>query len=220
MALGLARRQADPGTAEHLERIEREADLLNRLIGHVLTMARVESGIDLQQKKVFDLSALLEEVAADGDYEARGRKCGVKFTRSAACMVEGAPEVLRYAIENVVRNAVRYTAPGSNVEITLEPQGRWPNQRAVIEVRDHGPGVPEDELVNLFVRFHRVPNGARQDSGGTGLGLAITERAFRLHEGRVSAANAPGGGLVVTLELPMLSANPSQNARISTPNAE
>jgi len=216
VALGLARRHANAEVSGHLDRIERETDHLNRLIGQLLTMARVESEIDFQPKKIFDLGLLVEEVAADGDYEARSRGSGVKFTPPFRCRVEGSPEILRYAIENVVRNAVQHTAPGTDVEITLETQGRWPNQRAILQVRDHGAGIPEEEMKNLFVRFRRVVNGVRQDSSSTGLGLAITERAFRLHGGRVAAASAPGGGLIVTLELPMLSSD-SQPASVHAP---
>jgi signal transduction histidine kinase len=97
---------------------------------------------------------------------------------------------------------VRYTAEGTKVVISMECQRARCGPRAIIEVRDHGAGVPDDALAELFVAFHQVVNDMRQD--GTGLGLAITDRAFRLHGGKVTAANAPGGGLVVTLELPMV----------------
>jgi signal transduction histidine kinase len=205
VALGLVREGADPETSEHLDRIERETDRLNKLIGQLLTMARVDSGVDLEQKKVFDLGLLMEEVAADGDYEARSRNCAVEFSQPAECMIEGAPEMLRSAVENVVRNAVRYTAEGTNVLISMECHRAGCGSRAIIQVRDHGAGVPDDAIAELFLPFHQLIDGMRQD--GTGLGLAITERAFRLHGGNVTAANAPGGGLVVTLELPTLDSN-------------
>jgi signal transduction histidine kinase len=207
VALGLAWQDANPQTAEHLERIEQEADYLNRLIGQLLTMARVDSGVDLQEKKVFDLGVLVQEVAADGDFEARNRNCIVEFESPREWLIEGAPEMLRSAVENVVRNAVQHTAEGTDVEISMECRRDGETPQAVIQVRDHGAGVPEDDLANLFRRFHRVTNGVRQDPEGTGLGLAITECAFRLHGGRVTAANAAGGGLVVSLELPILNSN-------------
>jgi signal transduction histidine kinase len=207
VALGLARQDANPETSEHLERIEREADNLNRLIGQLLTMARVDSGVDLQQKKVFDVGILVQEVAADGNFEARNRNCIVKFSPPRECLIEGAPEMLRSAVENVVRNAVHQTAEGTEVEISMECRRDGGMPQAVIQVRDHGAGIPEEELANVFHRFHRVTGGVRQDPEGTGLGLAITECAFRLHGGRVTAANAAGGGLVVRLELPILNPN-------------
>jgi two-component system, OmpR family, sensor histidine kinase CpxA len=207
LALGLARQRANPEVFEHLDRIERETDRLNKLIGQLLSLARIESGVDLQQSKVFDLSLLVQEVASDGDYEARGRNCSVKFEHSFECSVKGAPEMVRGAVENVVRNAVRHTARGTSVDVAIEcrPKGRI--SHAVIQVRDHGTGVSESDLANLFIPFHRVVDGIRKDPDGTGLGLAIAERAFRLHGGSVTAANAAGGGLVVTLELPVLEFN-------------
>jgi two-component system, OmpR family, sensor histidine kinase CpxA len=203
LALGLARQRTNPEAMEHLDRIERETERLNKLIGQLLSLARIESGVDLQQKKVFDLGLLVQEVASDGDYEARGRNCSVRFDQSFECAVEGAPEMLRGAVENVVRNAVRHTAVGTTVHVAMEchPNGR--NSHAVIQVRDHGTGVPENELTDLFTPFYRVIDGVRKDPDGSGLGLAIAERAFRLHGGGVTAANAADGGLVVTLELPI-----------------
>ena len=203
LALGLARQRTNPEAMKHLDRIERETERLNKLIGQLLSLARIESGVDLQQKKVFDLGLLVQEVASDGDYEARGRNCSVRFDQSFECSVEGAPEMLRGAVENVVRNAVRHTAEGTTVEVAIECQPKGRNSHAIIQVRDHGTGVPENELTDLFAPFHRVVDGVRNDPDGTGLGLAIAERAFRLHGGNVTAANAADGGLVVTLELPI-----------------
>lgn len=203
LALGLARQRTNPEAMEHLDRIERETERLNKLIGQLLSLARIESGVDLQQKRVFDLGLLVQEVASDGDYEARGRNCSVRFDQSFECPVEGAPEMLRGAVENVVRNAVRHTAAGTTVNVAMECQPNGRNSHAVIRVRDHGTGVPENELTDLFTPFHRVIDGVRKDPDGAGLGLAIAERAFRLHGGGVTANNAADGGLVVTLELPM-----------------
>lgn len=202
IALGLARQEANPETSEHLDRIELETNRLNELIGQLLMLARANSGIDLQRKKVFDLGILVQEVAADSDYEARSRNCAVKFEPHFECMVEGAPEMVRGAVENVVRNAVRHTAEGTDVEIALECPGGPVKSCAVIQVRDHGPGVPTEELRKIFLPFHRVVDGLRPENDRTGLGLAITERTFQLYGGKVSASNAPEGGLIVTLELP------------------
>lgn len=202
LALGLARQRANSATLEHLDRIELETDRLNKLIGQLLSWAKIESGVDLPKKKVFDLCAIVQEVACDGDYEARSRNGSVKFEPRLECQVEGEPEMIRGAVENVVRNAIRHTAEGTNVEIALEYRNGMTTPLAVIRVRDHGTGVPENELPNLFIPFHRVMNGVRKYPDGTGLGLAIAERAFRFHGGNVTAANAADGGLIVTLELP------------------
>jgi two-component system sensor histidine kinase CpxA len=171
----------------------------------LLTLARVESGVDLEKKEVFDLGLLVQGVASDGDYEARSRDCGVKFTSTSEFPVEGAPEMLRGAVENVVRNAIRYTAIGTDVEISIDRKNSNSHSNAVIRVRDHGMGMPEKDLAHLFIPFHRGSDETRKTSDGAGLGLAIAERAFRLHGGKVTANNASEGGLIVTLELPTVS---------------
>jgi len=209
LALGLARQRTSPEALEHLNRIELETDRLNKLIGQLLNLARIESGVDLQGKKAFDLGVLVQEVASDGDYEARNRNCSVKFEQGFPCIIEGAPEILRGAIENVVRNAVRHTNDGTSVDISLDCETERGFPFANIRVRDHGTGIADEDLVHLFTPFHRVAEGVRRDPAGAGLGLAIAERAFRLHGGNVTAANAPDGGLVVTLELPVLTRNGS-----------
>lgn len=203
VALGLARQHSEPSTSKHLDRIELETDRLNALIGQLLTMARVDSGVDLDRQTVFDLAAVVDEVATDADYEARSRQCAVQFDRRRVCRVQGAREMLRGAIENVVRNAVRHTADKTTVEISTD----WNDaggKRAVIQIRDHGPGIPTDAVNTLFTPFRRHTNGGRQSHDGTGLGLAITRRAFEVHGGTATAENAMGGGFLVTLELPML----------------
>ncbi|MCU1382946.1 MAG: Periplasmic sensor signal transduction histidine kinase precursor [Acidobacteria bacterium] len=203
VALGLARQRNSQPTSEHLDRIETEAVRLNKLIGQLLTMARMDSGLDLERPTRFDLGSVVEEVSTDADYEARQRGCAVAFSQRGACAVEGAREMLRGAIENVVRNAVRHTEAATRVEVSLECRHEGDRARAIIEVRDHGPGVPEDAVANLFVPFNRVLNDGVSNPERTGLGLAITRRTFEVHGGSATAANAPGGGFIVTLALPL-----------------
>jgi signal transduction histidine kinase len=106
-------------------------------------------------------------------------------------------------VENVVRNAVRYTREGMAVEIALRSVQEEGALYAVISVRDYGPGVPEESLTKLFLPFYRVAEARDRQSGGTGIGLAITERSIRLHSGTVTASNATGGGLLVEIRLPV-----------------
>jgi two-component system sensor histidine kinase CpxA len=203
VALGLARQRSSEPTSIHLDRIELEADRLNTLIGQLLKMARVESGVDLEAPIEFDLASVVEEVSADAGYEARHRDCTVWFEPGRPCIVQGAREMLRGAVENVVRNAVRHTAAQTTVEITLDRQEAAGRRLAVIRVRDHGAGVANDALDGLFTPFHRIAPGALAPNDGTGLGLAITKRTFEVHHGHVRAVNVPDGGLLVTLELPI-----------------
>ncbi len=202
VALGLVRQRAGADAAAPLDRIEREAERLNELIGKLLSLARMEAASQPPEHAPVHLDDLLAEVAADAEFEAQERGCTVRLIapgRSKPCLVMGSDELLRSAVENVVRNAVRYTGPGTQVEITLECR----NGTAEIAVRDHGSGVPDSELPNLFRPFYRLTGARERQTGGTGLGLAITDRAVRLHGGRVEAANAPGGGLSVKIDLPL-----------------
>src|SRR5436309_639282 len=202
VALGLLRQASPEGTPEYLNRIAQEADRLDKLIGQLLTLTRIESGIESTQREKFDLTNLVQEVAADGDFEARAHGGEVKVIHADACAMSGVPEMLRSAIENVVRNAIRYTPAETAVELTLKQTDDPKKPGALLRVRDHGSGVPERLLSDIFVPFHRVEGGAAGNSQGAGLGLAIAERIVRMHNGSIRARNAPDGGLIVEMELP------------------
>lgn len=188
----------------YLTRMRRESERLNALIGQLLTLARLESGSARVEETPLDLARMLSEIAQDADFEARSRDCRVQISHSAALWTRGAPELVHSAIENVVRNAVNYTAKQSVVALSLQAESdRAGRDWALIRVLDWGDGVPESALQNLFRPFYRVADARDRQSGGTGLGLAITERALRLHGGKVEAHNAPGSGLVVELRFPL-----------------
>lgn len=202
LALEIARRSDGLEAASALERIELEAGRLNALIGKLLMLARLESGADQIERATVDMAELLEELVADADFEARGRNCTVRIVSIENCYVAGSRELLRSAVENVLRNAVRHTRENTEVTVKLGYGTDGGPQCAEIEVRDNGPGVPESSLADLFSPFYRVGDARDRKQGGTGLGLAITERAVKLHGGQVRAENAPGGGLRVTIGLP------------------
>jgi len=206
VALALARQRSGAEAEAPLDRIESEAEQLNSLIGRVLSLARFESGAVEFEFNEVDLTRLVEDIAADADFEADPKGTSVRVSAAGRWSVPGNEPLLRSAIENVVRNAVRYTAPGSAVEIEVtgeQPSPHAQGQQVTITVRDHGPGVPDDQLGELFKPFYRQADARDRQSGGTGLGLSITDRAVRLHGGTVSAANAPGGGLIVSITLPL-----------------
>ena len=205
VALGLVRDTAGAEAAEDLDRIELEAGRLNTMIGQLLTLSRLESGEQVAEHTPINVPRLVQEIAADADFEARSRQGSVQVVASVECVTTGTESLLRSAIENVVRNAVRYTHEGTTVEISLsrERPAEAGAEHVVIRVRDHGPGVPEEALAHLFRPFYRVADARDRQTGGTGLGLAITERAVRLHNGTVTAANAPDGGLLVEIRLPI-----------------
>jgi two-component system sensor histidine kinase CpxA len=199
VALGLARRRSGSETQPSLDRIEKEAERLNELIGRLLTIARLESGEEGIESEPVDLDILVDEVAQDANYEAQTRNCRVRVEAEPNCVVNGNPGLLRSAIENVVRNAIRYTAEGTEVVLSLLRD----DGDVVIRIGDSGPGVPEESLDKLFRPFYRIDDARGRQTGGVGLGLSITERAVRLHGGTVCAVNRPQGGLVVEIRLPV-----------------
>ena len=203
VALSLARKRASEEAGEYLDRIGLEADRLDKLIGQLLTLARIESGVDAGLRTTFDLTNLVHEVAADGDFEGRTRSRAVKVIAADPCTMSGLEEMLRSAIENVVRNAIRHTNSDTSVDITLKKQSNGRVSSAILEIRDHGPGVPESFLPEIFLPFRRAPGQSESELNGAGLGLAITERVVLLHKGEVRAANAVGGGLSVEIVLPL-----------------
>jgi two-component system sensor histidine kinase CpxA len=203
VALELARRRSGPDAGSALDRIDREANNLNQLIHKLLTIARLDGGDELIRKSPLPLSDLICEIAKDAAFEAQDRRCEVEVNVVDDCVVTGNARLLQSAIENVVRNAIRYTEPGTNVQVRLEQGMGATGPEAVVRVTDSGPGVPEEELDKLFRPFYRIDDARGRQTGGVGLGLAITERAVALHGGTIRAVNRPQGGLMVEIRLPL-----------------
>jgi two-component system, OmpR family, sensor histidine kinase CpxA len=205
VALGLARQRQTPEIEGQLNRIELEADRLNQLIQRLLTIARLESGTDGIRKTSLSLRELVEDVAHDAEYESAGHECRVTADGDDEFLVDGDPELLRSAVENVVRNATRYTAPGTTVEAKLERQkdSNGGGEDLLVRVSDSGPGVPAASLTKIFEPFYRLDDARNRQTGGAGLGLAIADRAIRLHGGQITASNRKEGGLEVEIRIPI-----------------
>ncbi|HWW13696.1 MAG TPA: ATP-binding protein [Candidatus Dormibacteraeota bacterium] len=208
VALGLARQRSGEERAAMLERIELEAGRLNELIGRLLSLARLEDGEQRPPSTPVLLDEVVLNVAEDAEFEAQARHCHVHSEIPAGSWgVRGDASLLHSAVENVVRNAIRYTREGTTVEIHLEKTKSASGEEAVIRVTDCGDGVPADALEKLFQPFYRLDDARGRQTGGVGLGLAITERAVRFHGGRVSATNRAEGGLMVEIRLPLMPAS-------------
>ncbi len=203
VALELARKRTGSEAGASLDRIEREAGRMNELISQLLGLSRLDSDAELRQEESIPLADLVQEVAADADYEATSQKRRVSVMESEDCVVTGSPELLRSAIENIVRNGLHYTAKNTRVEVRLSCSRINDQGYAVVVVRDHGPGVPAGALKELFRPFYRVEEARDRLSGGSGLGLAIAERIIHLHGGTVTATNASEKGLQVEIRLPL-----------------
>jgi two-component system sensor histidine kinase CpxA len=208
IALELAR-QGDPAEVSWaMDRIELESQRLDALINQLLALGRLEGGAT-ETRTPLNLEELVSEVAADADFEAGALGKAVRVVRNERCFLQGDEQLLRSAIENVVRNAVLYTREGTDVEISLGCKPADEGQCAVIRVRDHGQGVPNDALTEIFRPFYRVGDARDRQTGGVGLGLSISQRAVNVHGGTITATNAPGGGLLIEISLPVRAEAPA-----------
>lgn len=199
VALELTRAKANPEAQNLINRIENESFRLNEMISRLLTLSKLETNSNGFEKRETNLTKLFEQVVADADFEAQANDKSVKILQKADAKVFGNENLLRSAIENVLRNAVRYTKENTSVEISLENN----NKNAVITVRDFGAGVPDAELEKLFRPFYRVQTARDRKSGGIGLGLAIAERAVHAHNGTIEAKNLESG-LLVKIIVPVM----------------
>ncbi len=218
VALGLLRQREIAGSEDMIARLETETGRLDRLIGDLLLLSRLESGANVADERRPEgrdddgiaLGELVAGIVEDASFEATERRCDVRLAATDDRLrVDGVPELLHSAIENVVRNAVRHTAEGTQVEVRVERRAGDGGACAAVSVRDHGPGVPAGDIERIFEPFHRVEAARERRSGGVGLGLAIARRAVLRHRGRITARPAEGGGLVVEILLPCRLAAPA-----------
>jgi two-component system, OmpR family, sensor kinase len=197
LALGLAR-QPSADTGRQLDRMEREIERLDVLISQVLKLARLNGTEIPFEREPFDVDEMIDEVVRDAAFEGTAKGCKVATVGAAHSVVSGNRDLLRSAIENVLRNAVRYSPQGAPVEVAVERSAAG----LTISVRDRGPGVPPGELERIFEPFYRVAESRDRDSGGEGIGLAITSQVMKAHGGTARADNRAGGGFEVQLSLP------------------
>jgi signal transduction histidine kinase len=202
LALSLARRQENSGVERHLARIACEADRLEELIARTLKLARLERPMQGLERAPLDVATLLTNIVTDVGIEAEAHGCSVALETERPLPVNGDPELLRSALENVIRNALRYGPAGSKVGI----EAKRIEGRIEVIVCDSGPGVPEKDLELIFEPFYRVDAARNRAVGGDGLGLAIAARAIAIHGGSIQARNLGPGGLAVHLSLPALAA--------------
>jgi len=195
-AIKLARTSPDPKTA--LDRIERDVDRISALVADIVEINFIESGPIHQETEIAQVSEIMDEVIRDCAIEAQGHGCRIAIAGRLAGQVMGNRELLRRAVENVLRNAIRYSPQQSTVDVAIAENHRT----ATIAVRDYGPGVPTDALTRIFDPFFRVEEARDTNGGGSGLGLSIAKQAVQLHHGAITAENA-APGLRVQITLPL-----------------
>ncbi|MFN7937048.1 MAG: ATP-binding protein [Bryobacteraceae bacterium] len=180
VAAKLTRTAEDRETAA--ARVQKEVERMSAMVSALLDLARAEGDAGTQRRERLRLDELLREIVADCEWEAGERRCTVKAAMDEVT-VDGDEELLHRALENVMRNALRHSPEGGEVEVSLRAVG----SEAEVVVRDHGPGVPEESLEKIFAPFYRI------GEAGTGLGLSLARRAVMLHQGRITAENAMPG---------------------------
>ena len=198
IALGLARRP-NANLEQEFDRIEQETARLDELIGEILSLSRLDDPARAQVMEPVNLEELIETQVDNARVESEPRSIHVLIQAMAPLTIPGDRELLYRAVENVLRNAVRFSPEGGMVEVAVERT----LEQALIRIRDHGPGVPNDLLARIFEPFFSVASARDRESSGYGIGLAITARVAALHGGSVRAKNAEDGGLVVEIALPL-----------------
>lgn len=197
-AIKLAR--TSPGSEAALNRIERDVDRITSLVADILEITSFEGDPALRETELVPAGSIVDEVVRDCALEAELRGCTIAVEGSVSGQVLGNRELLRRAIENVLRNGIRYAPEQSRIEISMHENDR----DAIIAVRDYGPGVPEGALARIFDPFFRVEDARDAMGGGSGLGLSIAKRAVQLHRGAIAAENAsPGLRVQITIPLAM-----------------
>jgi len=198
-AASLARKASGDGTAPEFDRIEQEVDRLDSMISRLLTYAHLDADEARISKAEVRLDRLVADIAEESRIEADAEHRQIVLDVMPFCTVLGDAELLRSCIENVLRNALRYTPPHSAVDVTLERTSLV----SELTIRDHGPGVADEELEHLFKPFYQTDPAREPQFSGYGIGLAIAHKAIELHNGWIEAENAHDGGLLVRITLPL-----------------
>ena len=191
--LGRERKGSDPA----FDQMEQDLELLNDMIGRMLTIARLDTSTTPMPMMPVNLRGLASQIVRNANFESHECNVSVSLTAHGQYFVRGNAELLHSAIENLVRNAIRYSEPSTSVEVLLDTKCSSNASFIQLVVRDYGPGVPESELANIFQPFYRVADARDRRSGGAGLGLAIAKRIVRVHGGTIHAENAAPRGLQV-----------------------
>ena len=201
VALEIARKKGVGEIGAEIDRITLESERLGTLVNDVLGLLRESSETIPRFDEDLDLSVLLSDLVEVVNYEVPEGKPGISWQATEPCEFHGDRELLWRAMENLLRNALRYTDPDRGVLLDLIVSKRKSSVR--LEVRDFGSGVPEGELEKIFEPFYRVQESRDRGSGGHGLGLSIAANAVHMHGGSIEASNAPDGGLIVSISLPL-----------------
>jgi signal transduction histidine kinase len=184
-------------TAELISRIQIDVGRIDDLVGELLTLSRLDTGVDSLARESFDLASLIHDVVEDVRFEAEPKDCSIALDMAESLTVDGNVEWMRRAVENVMRNAVRHSPAGGPVRVT----GGKGDGFAHLTFEDQGEGVAPADLEAIFKPFFRAANAKQME--GYGLGLTITRQVLKLHGGSVWAENNNGAGFSLHMRLPL-----------------
>ncbi|QRN03901.1 HAMP domain-containing protein [Legionella sp. MW5194] len=199
IAIEIGRKKSSPEAEAAFSRMEEECLRLNTLIGEILEFARLDKSVNELHPSAVDMPALLQQIAKDANFESGNPRVHV-ITRVDHFILTVDERLVHRAIENIVRNALRYSPAEEEVFIILS----FNDERSLlfITIEDRGPGVPQDQLDKIFNPFYRVDTSREKKTGGYGLGLSIAQQAIALHNGSIIANNRAEGGLQVIITMP------------------
>lgn len=217
LGLGLGRLEAPPAMLVHLDRIDNESKKLNDLIGQILALSHLETIEKIEDAEEVSLSKVVVDLLPDVEYEAAQTGCVITIAIGADCAVRGNSELLRAAIENIMRNAIRYTHENSVIYVETLSSNDQGMPVAVMRVIDDGPGIPEDELKAVLKPFYQLDKSRSWQKAGFGIGLAIANRAAIVHGGAIDIRNRKKGGLIVEMRIPLSSPEIGSHAELEPP---
>ena len=191
----------DPAmTREFLGDINQEIDRLSAIVGDLLTIVRFDSKSEKLQMEPIALDELLFDTLSRLSPVAKKAQITIEPSCDELCFVNGDPIKLQQVIYNLVDNAIKYTPEGGTVWVKLYNEG----DKAVLEVRDNGIGIPKESLPHLFDRFYRVDKARSRSTGGTGLGLSIVQSVVHTHGGDIEVDSEDNVGTVFHVYLPLV----------------
>ena len=199
VSLELLQMKASDNEKSLINRLEKDLNRMNALISELLQFSKLENQEIGRATEDIMLADCLRNVCADAEFEGKTVHKGVTLNIKENCSIKGVSALIERAFENVIRNGLRYTAENTAVEVTLQKK----ENEAIVTIADRGPGVPEAEIEKIFAPFYCVNLDRNPQKGSIGLGLSIAQRAIRLHNGTISMANRPDGGLEATIKLPL-----------------
>ncbi|MEW6709482.1 MAG: ATP-binding protein, partial [Candidatus Riflebacteria bacterium] len=198
VALEILEKKSSSADKSMLDRVNLEVSRLNQLIGRLLDLNRIGAAANPENFAETDLGMLVQRVCDDGQFEAGARNITITRPEPASFLLKANPQLLEQAIENILRNAIRYSPEHSKIEVALGKSA----EKIVVSVSDQGPGIGEEHLARIFEPFYRCQDDRDRKTGGVGLGLSIALQSIKMHHGEIKLSNLDSGGLKVEIILP------------------